>query len=102
MSDASRRVYEFGPFRIDTGDRLLSRDGQLIPLPPKAVETLLALIGGALGLAILCLIAMGDKSMHTERDVELALKLPVLALVPVLEALSQGKSESPKNQRAWA
>ena len=58
--------------------------------------------GLALGLAILCLIAMGDKSMHTERDVELALKLPVLALVPVLEALSQGKSEAPKNQRAWA
>jgi polysaccharide chain length determinant protein (PEP-CTERM system associated) len=54
--------------------------------------------GLALGLAILYLIAIGDKSMHTERDVELALKLPVLALVPVLEALSQGKSEAPKNQ----
>jgi hypothetical protein len=26
----------------------------------------------------------------------------VLALVPVLEALSQGKSEAPKDQRAWA
>ena len=58
--------------------------------------------GLAVGVAMLCLIAMGDKSMHTERDVELALKLPVLALVPVLEALSQGKSEAPKNQRAWA
>src|SRR6266513_3102807 len=54
--------------------------------------------GLALGLAILYLIAIGDKSMHTERDVELALKLPVLALVPVLEALCQGKSEAPKNQ----
>src|SRR5207249_3130051 len=43
--------------------------------------------GLALGLALLYLIAIGDKSMHTERDVELALKLPVLALVPVLEAL---------------
>ena len=46
MSDAARQVYEFGPLRIDTGDRLLTRDGQLIPLPPRAVETLLALIGG--------------------------------------------------------
>ena len=71
--------------------------------PKKAYFAGGGLGGGlALGLAILCLIAMGDKSMHTERDVELALKLPVLALVPVLEALSQGKSEAPKNQRAWA
>jgi len=54
--------------------------------------------GLALALALLYLIAMGDKSMHTERDVELALKLPVLALVPVLEALSPGKSEAPKKQ----
>jgi len=54
--------------------------------------------GLALGLALLYLIAIGDKSMHTERDVELALKLPVLALVPVLEALSQGMSQAPKNQ----
>src|SRR5438309_1842753 len=54
--------------------------------------------GLALGLALLYLIAIGDKSMHTERDVELALKLPVLALVPVLEALSRGKSEAPKKQ----
>ena len=71
--------------------------------PKKAYFAGGGLGGGlAVGVAILCLIAMGDKSMHTERDVELALKLPVLALVPVLEALSQGKSESPKNQRAWA
>src|SRR6266513_2985369 len=53
--------------------------------------------GLALALALLYLIAIGDKSMHTERDVELALKLPVLALVPVLEALSPG-SEAPKKQ----
>jgi len=71
--------------------------------PKKAYFAGGGLGGGlALGLAILCLIAMRDKSMHTERDVELALKLPVLALVPVLEALSQGKSEARKNQRAWA
>ena len=39
--------------------------------------------------------------MHTERDVELAIKLPVLALVPFLEVLSQGKSEALKNQPSW-
>lgn len=41
--------------------------------------------GLALGLSILFLIAVSDKSLHNERDVELALKLPVLALVPTLD-----------------
>jgi len=45
--------------------------------------------GLALGLGILFLIAITDKAMHTERDVEDALKLPVIAMVPLLEALSQ-------------
>jgi polysaccharide chain length determinant protein (PEP-CTERM system associated) len=54
--------------------------------------------GLALGLVILYLIVVGDKSMHTERDVELALKLPVLALVPVLEVLTQEKSKASKSQ----
>lgn len=54
--------------------------------------------GFALGVAILYLIVITDKSMHTERDVELALKLPVLALVPVLEVLMQGKSKASKSQ----
>jgi polysaccharide chain length determinant protein (PEP-CTERM system associated) len=54
--------------------------------------------GLALGIAILYLIVISDKSMHTERDVELALKLPVLALVPVLEVLTQGNSKALKSQ----
>jgi polysaccharide chain length determinant protein (PEP-CTERM system associated) len=41
--------------------------------------------GFALGLAILYLIAMTDKSMYTERDVEIALKLPVLGLLPTMD-----------------
>jgi len=40
-------AYEFGPYRIDTGERLLHRDGELIPLPPKVVSTLLVLVGKA-------------------------------------------------------
>ena len=46
-------------------------------------------IGGGfvVGLGILYLLAAGDKSLHTERDVELALKLPVLATVPTLQVL---------------
>jgi polysaccharide chain length determinant protein (PEP-CTERM system associated) len=41
--------------------------------------------GLALGLGILFLIAISDKSLHNEHDVELALKLPVLVSVPILD-----------------
>ncbi|HKP39369.1 MAG TPA: winged helix-turn-helix domain-containing protein [Pyrinomonadaceae bacterium] len=44
MSKQVKRLYEFGPFRIDTENRLLSRDGKPIPLKPKVVSTLLLLI----------------------------------------------------------
>jgi len=40
-------IYEFGPFRIDSGERLLRRDSELIPLPPKVAGTLLVLIENA-------------------------------------------------------
>ncbi len=36
--------YEFGPFRLDITERILLRDGQHVPLPPKAFETLLVLV----------------------------------------------------------
>jgi capsular polysaccharide biosynthesis protein len=56
------------------------------------------LAGGlALGLGILYWIAMGDKSMRTERDVEQCLKLPVLALVPRLETSADGNTMPDKN-----
>jgi polysaccharide chain length determinant protein (PEP-CTERM system associated) len=48
--------------------------------------------GGGLGaglvisLGILYMIALLDKSMHTQRDAEVCLNLPVLAMIPVLEA----------------
>ncbi len=39
--------YEFGPYRIDSGERLLRRGGELIPLPPKLADTLLVLVRNA-------------------------------------------------------
>jgi pimeloyl-ACP methyl ester carboxylesterase/DNA-binding winged helix-turn-helix (wHTH) protein len=36
-------VYEFGPFRLNPAERLLTRNGQPIQLTPKAFETLLLL-----------------------------------------------------------
>jgi TolB-like protein/DNA-binding winged helix-turn-helix (wHTH) protein/Flp pilus assembly protein TadD len=36
--------YAFGPFRLDAAQRLLFRDDQLIPLPPKSAEALIFLV----------------------------------------------------------
>jgi TolB-like protein/Flp pilus assembly protein TadD len=37
-------AYEFGPYRVDPTDRSLLRRGEVIALPPKAIEVLVALI----------------------------------------------------------
>ena len=44
MSQQIKRLYEFGPFRLDAGERLLLRDGESVPLTPKAFDLLLALV----------------------------------------------------------
>src|SRR5215471_4770698 len=44
MTQADKHFYEFGPFRLDTAERLLLRDGQHVPLTPKAFETLIILV----------------------------------------------------------
>src|SRR4026209_1683971 len=44
MTQQGRHVFEFGPFRIEDGERLLRRGGTVVPLPPKAVALLMALL----------------------------------------------------------
>src|SRR5215510_9536778 len=44
MIQREKRFYDFGPFRVDINSRLLLRDKQIVPLTPKAFDTLLALI----------------------------------------------------------
>jgi DNA-binding winged helix-turn-helix (wHTH) protein/TolB-like protein/Tfp pilus assembly protein PilF len=44
MSQPASRLYEFGPFRLDPEERLLTRDGEAVPLTPKVFETLLLLV----------------------------------------------------------
>src|SRR4030095_7047321 len=44
MKQPARHFYEFGPFRLDTGERILLREGQMVPLPQKSFETLLVLV----------------------------------------------------------
>jgi DNA-binding winged helix-turn-helix (wHTH) protein len=36
--------FEFGPFRLEVGERLLLRDGSPVPLPPKAFALLAVLV----------------------------------------------------------
>jgi DNA-binding winged helix-turn-helix (wHTH) protein/TolB-like protein/Flp pilus assembly protein TadD len=43
-NSADNTTYSFGPFSIDDTERQLRRDGEPVPLPPKAVDLLLALI----------------------------------------------------------
>jgi DNA-binding winged helix-turn-helix (wHTH) protein len=38
------RLHQFGPFRHDADQRLLFRVGVLVPLPPKALDTLHVLV----------------------------------------------------------
>src|SRR5689334_21748346 len=44
MSTHTRHLYEFGPFRLDTAEQLLLRDGKPVPLTPKSFEILVALV----------------------------------------------------------
>ncbi len=40
----ARTQFVFGSFRLDPADRLLLRDGQVVPLTPKALDTLVVLL----------------------------------------------------------
>jgi pimeloyl-ACP methyl ester carboxylesterase len=40
-------VYSFGPFRLEAQERRLLREGEVVPLPGKAFDTLLLLVEGA-------------------------------------------------------
>jgi polysaccharide chain length determinant protein (PEP-CTERM system associated) len=73
--------------RQQHGENLRVLDPPSLPMTPsfprKPVFAGAGAGGGlALGLAILYMLAAFDPSMHTERDVEVCMQLPVLALVP--------------------
>ena len=44
MSEQSTHLYEFGPYRLDPERRTLLRGDQVVPLTPKTLETLIALV----------------------------------------------------------
>ena len=47
MSLRGHGFYAFGSFRLDNAKKVLLRDGEMVPLPPKAVDVLLVLVESA-------------------------------------------------------
>src|SRR5262245_59529929 len=44
MGYQPEQIYEFGPYRLDAAERLLMRDGAVVPLQPKVFDLLLTLV----------------------------------------------------------
>lgn len=79
------------------GEQFTVLDPANLPSKPSFPNRPLFAAGGlggglALGLGIAFLLEMQDTSLKTERDVEFALHLPVLAMVPAIEPLTSKKS----------
>jgi polysaccharide chain length determinant protein (PEP-CTERM system associated) len=75
--------------RQQEGEQFRVLDPPSLPMTPSFPKKAVFAGGGfggglAIGLAVLYLIAALDSSMHTERDVEVCMKLPVLAMVPTV------------------
>src|ERR1035437_917706 len=86
--------------RSQQGEQFRVLDPANFPSTPSFPKLLYFVGGGfagglALGLGLSLLLEMQDTSLRSERDVELALRLPVLALIPVIEFNSRnGKMQN--------
>jgi polysaccharide chain length determinant protein (PEP-CTERM system associated) len=79
------------------GEQFRVLDPPSLPVTPSFPKKLYFAGGGvggglALSLAILYVLMMIDKTLHTERDVELHLKVTVLAAVPIFESAGAGNA----------
>ncbi len=77
--------------RKQQGEQFRVLDAANLPDKPSFPNRPLFAAGGlggglALGFVIAFLLEMKDSSLKTERDVEFALRLPVLAMIPEIEA----------------
>jgi uncharacterized protein involved in exopolysaccharide biosynthesis len=84
----------------EQAERFEVLDPANLPDRPSFPNVPLFAIGGfggglALGLALTLLLEMHDTSMRTERDVEVVLRLPVLAMVPLIARHSVGAKNQP-------
>jgi uncharacterized protein involved in exopolysaccharide biosynthesis len=79
--------------REQQGEQFSVLDPANLPESPSFPNHPLFALGGfggglALGVGLAFLIATQDKSLRNERDIEFALRLPVLAVVPAIEPIS--------------
>jgi polysaccharide chain length determinant protein (PEP-CTERM system associated) len=76
--------------RRQQGEQFQLLDSANLPGKPTFPNPVIFAGGGfggglALGLALILLLEMRDKSLRTESDVEALLKVPILAMVPVMD-----------------
>jgi polysaccharide chain length determinant protein (PEP-CTERM system associated) len=79
--------------RKQEGQQFVVLDPANLPSTPSFPNRPLFALGGlagglALGIALTLLLEMQDTSIRSERDVEFALHLPVLAMIPAIEPSS--------------
>jgi polysaccharide chain length determinant protein (PEP-CTERM system associated) len=80
------------------GEQFRVLDPANLPTAPSFPNRPLFAMGGfggglALGLGLAFLMELKDSSFKTERDVEVALQLPVLAMIPAIEPLGSKKTK---------
>ena len=56
MTEQTRQIYEFGPFRLDAAERVLLRDGRPVSLSPKAFGVLQLLVESSGHIVSMCAI----------------------------------------------
>ena len=44
MKDGKNLIYRFDSYELDPAESRLLRDGEVVPLPPKAFQTLVVLV----------------------------------------------------------
>ena len=86
--------------REQAGEQFRVLDPANLPTKPSFPNPLRFALGGAagglgLGLGLAFLLEMRDSSLRSERDVEFALRLPVLAVVPNIEPISSKRTRQP-------
>ena len=86
--------------RKQQGEQFRVLDPANLPDRPSFPNRPLFAFGGlggglALGLGLAFLLEIRDTSMRTERDIEFFLRLPVLAMIPAVEPVTQGKARRP-------
>jgi polysaccharide chain length determinant protein (PEP-CTERM system associated) len=86
--------------REQQGEQFVVLDPANLPDTPSFPNRPLFALGGlagglAVGLGLAFLFEMQDTSLRTERDVEISLRLPVLAMVPAIEPIASKKSNKP-------